>query len=106
MSYVVSATDLRHLKLNETDTVTSVLQNIAVILATPRGSAVLYRDFGISVNILDRPMPITKMMMIADIREAIEEWEPRVTITNIDFSEDISEPGKLMPTVEVEIDSE
>ncbi len=36
MSYTVSATDLEKLRFNETDTVNSVLQNIAVILSTPK----------------------------------------------------------------------
>lgn len=105
MSYTVSATDLRHLRFNEPDLVSSVLQNIAVLLSTPRGSVPLYRDFGISVDILDRPIPAAKAMMIADIREAIEEWEPRATVTDIEFSEDMAE-GKLVPTVEVEINDE
>ncbi len=105
MSYTVSATDLRHLRFNEPDLITSVLQNIAVLLATPRGSVPLYRDFVISTNILDRPIPVAKTMMIADIREAVEEWEPRVRVTSIEFSEDMAE-GKLIPTVEVEINDE
>ena len=38
MSYMVSATDLKAIRLNEVDTVNSVLQNIAVILSTPKGT--------------------------------------------------------------------
>ncbi|MCI8757344.1 MAG: GPW/gp25 family protein [Oscillospiraceae bacterium] len=53
-----------------TDPVESVLQNIAVILSTPKGSVPMYRDFGISVDILDRPIPVAKAMMTADIKEA------------------------------------
>lgn len=106
MSYTISATDLRHIHFNETDTLTSVMQNIAVILSTPKGSVPLYRDFGITVNVLDRPMPVAEVMMRADIREAIEEWEPRVKVIGIDFSQDLTDPGKLIPTVEVEINSE
>ena len=43
---------------------------------------------------------------ISDIREAVEEWEPRVTVLNVEFVEDPSDPGKLIPTVEVEINDE
>ena len=77
MSYTVSPSNKRKIKFNVTDPVESVLQNIAVILSTPKGSVPMYRDFGISVDILDRPIPVAKAMMTADIKEAIERWEPR-----------------------------
>ena len=85
-----------------TDPVESVLQNIAVILSTPKGSVPMYRDFGISVDILDRPIPVAKAMMTADIKEAIEQWEPRATFISVDFMEDELN-GRLIPMVEVEI---
>ena len=72
MSYTVSPSNKRKIKFNVTDPVESVLQNIAVILSTPKGSVPMYRDFGISVDILDRPIPVAKAMMTADIKEAIE----------------------------------
>lgn len=106
MSYTISTADLRHIRFNETDTRASIVQNIAVILSTPKGSVPLYRDFGITVNVLDRPIPVAEVMMRSDIREAVEKWEPRVTVIGVEFSQDLSEPGKLIPTVEVEINSE
>ena len=42
-------------------------------------------------------------MMIAEVREAIETWEPRATVVDVSFREDASSPGVLIPTVEVEI---
>lgn len=101
--YTVSATDLKHISFCESDLVSSVLQNIAVILTTPKGSVPLYRDFGINTKILDKPMPIAKVLMISEVREAIERWESRATVQNITFFEDLSNPGKLVPKVEVEI---
>ena len=106
MSYQVNATDLGNIRLNELETVSSVLQNIALILATPKGSVPFYRDFGVSNEFLDKPMPVAKVMMIAEVREAIETWEPRATVTDISFEESPLEPGRLIPTVEVEINVE
>ena len=37
-NYLVSANDLTAISLGEQDTVASVLQNIAVILSTPKGT--------------------------------------------------------------------
>ncbi len=106
MSYTVTATDLTAIRFNEQETVNSVLQNIAVILSTQKGTIPLYRDFGLNMVFLDRPMPVAKVMMIAEVREAIERWEPRATVLEVSFEEDASSPGRLIPTVEVEINSE
>lgn len=106
MSYTVSATDLKAIRFNEADTVNSVLQNIAVILSTPKGTVPLYRDFGLDWSFLDKPMPVAKVLMVAPVREAIEQWEPRARVLDVSFSEDPAQPGVLIPTVEVSIDLE
>lgn len=106
MSYTVSATDLKTIRFNAGDTVDSVLQNIAVILSTPRGTVPLYRDFGLDWSFLDKPTPMAKVLMVAPVREAIERWEPRATVLNVSFSEDPARPGILIPTVEVDINIE
>lgn len=62
-----------------------------------------YREFGLSATMLDKPMPVAKMMMRADVREAIERWEPRAQFVSMTFEERVTQPGTLWPTVEVEI---
>ena len=106
MSYIVTATDLTRIRLNEQDTVNSILQNVAVILNTRQGSIPLYRQFGLNTDFLDKPMPVAKVMMIAAVREAVERWEPRVTVVGVFFVEDLSQPGRLIPAVEVELKNE
>ena len=103
MKYTVSAADVGKLRLNETDTVRSVLQNVAVILATPKGTVPLYRDFGVNQEYLDLPMPVAKVRMISEIREAVETWEPRATVAGVRFSAADAGKGILNPLVEVEV---
>lgn len=103
MTYTVKAGSA--ITLNETDSVTSVLRNVAIILATRRGSCPLYRDFGISMDFLDRPMPVAKTLAFAEIKEAIETYEPRAQVVNVTFSESPEAPGQLSPVVEVSIDA-
>lgn len=103
MTYTVT-TDAA-LTLNEADTVTSVLQNVAIILATRRGSCPMYREFGISMDFLDRPLPVAQTLAYAEIKEAIETYEPRATVAGVTFSEDANTPGLLIPTVEVSIEN-
>ncbi len=101
MTYKVSA--LESLRLGETETVRAVLRNISVILATRKGSVPFYRDFGVSWDALDKPLPIARSMLIPEIREAIEKWEPRALFLGVEFRRDPAQPGTLVPIVEVEI---
>ncbi|QID32294.1 GPW/gp25 family protein [Pampinifervens florentissimum] len=72
--------------LVEQDTVKSVLQNIRIILSTPRGTvphrpdfAVDYRDF------IDNPTPLSIGKLKATIVDAIETYEPRAKVKAIDI---------------------
>lgn len=103
MSYMVSTINLGSIKLNESDPVKSVLQNVAIILSTLRGSVPLYRDFGLPMTFLDRPMAAARPVLIAEIKDAISVYEPRANVTNVFLEGDPSGPGKLVATVEVEI---
>lgn len=106
MSYKVSAVDLSAVRLNESETVASVLQNIAIILQTRQGTVPMYREFGLPMNFLDKPIPVAKPMLYVEVKEAIEEFEPRAEVLDVAFEEDPSAPGRLIPTVEVEIRNE
>jgi len=106
MSYTVSAADLTSVRFNESDRVSSVLQNIAVILSTPKGSVPLYRTFGVDMTFLDKPSPVAKVMMVPAAREAIQEWEPRAEVLDVVPVEDPARPGKMMPRVKVDIHDE
>lgn len=103
MSYMVSSQNMDSVTLNEGDTVKSVLQNIAIILKTRQQSVPLYRDFGLPMQFIDKPIPVAKAMLIAEIQDAVAKYEPRATVLNVTFEVDDNVPGKLIPTVEVEV---
>lgn len=106
MSYQVTAEDAKELTLNEEDAVKSVLQNVALILATAKGSLPMYRDFGLNWSFLDKPIRIAKVLMASEIKEAVERWETRATVLNVGFREEPERPGVLIPVVEVDISLE
>ena len=106
MTYKVTAADLNGLQMNVTDTVASVIQNVAVILATRKGDVPFYRDFGLSQTFVDKPIPAARVLLYAEVKEAVEQYEPRAEVVDITFQEDRSAPGRLIPTVEVEIINE
>jgi len=106
MSYKVKATDLSRIILSDTDEIRSILQNVAIILATRKGSCPLYRDLGLSQEFVDKPMPVARVMLHAEIKEAVEKYEPRVEVVGVTFEAEPAEPGGLIPVVEVKIKGE
>jgi len=106
MSYLVNTKDNLEISLNEKNTVKSVLQNIKIILLTRQFSVPLYRDFGLPMQFLDRPLVASKALLITEIKDAISEFEPRAKILDIKVETDLSVPGKLNAIVEVDIEDE
>ena len=103
---IISGVTLRTLTLNETDLVKSVMQNVQNILRTVLGTVPMYREFGIDARFVDTPINVATPIIYATIREAIEEFEPRCEVIDIDFVPDLSNPGALLPTVTVRIKGE
>jgi len=91
------------IRLNGTDQAASVLQNVSNILATKKGSVPLYREFGLSQTFLDKPTPVAQVLLISEIKEAIETFEPRAQFVSASFQEDVSLPGRVVPVVGVKI---
>lgn len=81
-----------------------IIQNIATLLSTAKYSVPLDRGFGLSQEFLDKPVSIAKTIMISDMMDAIETYEPRVTVEAITFTQDEESPEQLVPVVEVSFD--
>ena len=71
--------------LVEQDVIKSVLQNIQVILTTPKGSDVHRPDFGSELyKFIDQPLTaLTAGKIKAYIVDEIERWEPRVKVKEV-----------------------
>lgn len=105
MSYKVKGGDATSYNFNTTDTVLSVLQNLSLLYATKQGTVPQYREYGLPMEFIDKPMPIAQTMAVAEITEATEKFEPRASIVGITFETD-NVNGRLIPVVEVEINDE
>lgn len=104
-TYQISGKDVTKLTLMAGNTVDSVKQNVAIILRTPRGSVPYYRDFGVPMVFLDKPVNVARTLMLSGVKEAVEQYEPRATVRSItELTVDESNPGILIPTVEVDIE--
>lgn len=64
-------------------------QSITDILTTPRGSRVMRRDYGSDVPaLLDAPMNAQTLLDFrVAVAEALQRWEPRVTLDRIEVIE-------------------
>ncbi len=83
--------------------VEEILQNVAVILSTPKGSVPLDREFGVSWMFVDSPTPRALAELRAEILSALERYEPRVRVLEISFTADAGKPSKVIPKVKLEI---
>ncbi len=48
-------------------------------------------------------MVMREPLLIQEIHEKVERYEPRAKITKVTFELDVKTPGKLIPIVEVEL---
>jgi len=86
--------------------VDEILQNVAMILTTPKHSVPLRRDWFIDYTLQDIPIDAAKARLAADIFSALRRHEPRAKIVGeIKFLEtDVQAmDGYLIPSVTVDI---
>ena len=102
MAYVVQAFSLKKINLAPESTVEEVLQNIAMIISTPKFSVPLDRGFGLAQRFIDKPIQTAQPLLISEVLDAIEEYEPRAEVENVSFVLGDS-PDALIPIVEVNI---
>ena len=82
-----------------------IVQNIQVLLTTVVGSVPLDRSLGIAAEFIDAPQPQAMMKMSIFALETIQQYEPRVEVTEIDFVPNPGDAtdGKLYPKVTVRV---
>lgn len=104
MTYKVNSDDSYSLDLKQGDTVKSILQNIAVLLNTSRGTVPMYREFGLPMEFVDKPINVAETIACSEISDALEMFEPRAELKNLYFEKGTD--GRMSITVEVSISDE
>ena len=102
MAYIAKAESPYKINLAPETTQEEILQNVAVILSTPKFSVPLDRGLGMAQRFLDKPIQAAQSIMVSEVLEAIEQYEPRVQVDNVTF-ELGKRHGALIPIVEVSI---
>lgn len=84
MTYEVTSA-AKELKIIPASELEEIAQNILMIITTPKYTAPLDREFGISVSMLDAPINANQAKIAAEIVAAVKEYEPRAQITGVYF---------------------
>ena len=103
INHIIEAYKTEKINLAPETVVAEILQNIRVLISTPRFTVPLDRAFGLSISFLDKPLPVAQAIIITELLDAIEKYEPRVEVVEVTFGQDETMPGKLIPRVEVKI---
>ena len=81
---------------------TDIDQAIQLILATAPGERPMRPEFGCGVHdyVFDVLDAATLGRMETEVRRALERWEPRIDVLDVDFELDGSSDGPLAITIE------
>lgn len=102
MAYIVTTDGQIKINLAPQTVVEEVLQNLSMILSTTKYSVPLDRDFGLSARFIDKPIAIAEAILVSELLDAVEKYEPRAEVLNVSFERD-ERTGKITPRLEVEI---
>ena len=103
MTVTIDSRNMPDLELFPDDEVKDIVQNILCILKTTRGSCPGLREYGMDPEILHKPTPIAKAAFAVSIRNQMELFEERATLSKLEFADDPSDPTAINPILEVTI---
>ena len=97
--------DLRQINMFPQSVHEEILQNVMMLLLTIRGTVPLDRNLGLTNSFIDDPSPRGMMQFSIFVLETIQDYEPRVEVTEVDFAPrpDGALDGRLYPRVRVRI---
>lgn len=104
MDVTIDSSKVYSEKFLESDTVKSVVQNIALLLNTKKGTVPMYREFGLPMEFVDKPIDIAETIATLEISEALEEFEPRAKLKDLTITK--TKEGTMAVIVEVRINEQ
>lgn len=65
-----------------------ILNSLQCLYSTVEGTCPMDRAYGLSIECIDKPLPIAKNLYALDVVEKTEKYEPRVEIADVTFEVD------------------
>jgi uncharacterized protein len=77
---------------------TDIEQAIELILGTAPGERPMRPEFGCGVHdfVFDTIDATTVAQMEGEVRDALDQWEPRIEVTDVDFDLSATDRGELL----------
>ena len=85
-----------------------IVQNVRTICSTIIGTVPLDRDFGTSMDMLDNPINLSRLLFQSAVIQALARYEPRAKLVQIDYSgssEELSD-GVTKPRLTIKIEEQ
>ena len=82
--------------------VVEIIQNVRTIISTQKGTCPMDREFGLTREFLDTPMPGIRARAEQEVFLQVRKYEPRAEIREIDWIVDVL-AGKVSPKLKVGI---
>ena len=103
--YTILGISVMDVTLFPQSTVEEIIQNVSILLTTVVGSVPLDRNLGLSATFLDDKAQRAMAKLTIFALETIQEYEPRVEVTEVDFAPnpDGAADGRFYPRVRVRI---
>lgn len=79
-----------------------IAQNIKCLLLTAKGTCFFYRDFGVSTELLDKPLNVAQQKFLAEVVRQVNRFEPRAKVRSIRWQGDGAD-GTLKPIILLEV---
>lgn len=101
-NHVITGT-LSGVNFNPQSELEEILQNVRTIISTREGSVPLDREFGLSWDIVDKPMNQARALFSADVVKKVRRYEPRAKILRVELEESIGGAiaGQLQPKIQI-----
>lgn len=80
-------------------------RQLELLLATPAGSVVLDRDFGVDMRVVDQPPEEARTFMAVDLADKIERYIPELELREVQIT-DVDAAGNLNLKVVVNLADE
>lgn len=101
MTAVVDSSKNYSQTFQESGVAQSVIQNVALLLNTKKGTIPMYREFGLPMEFVDKTIDVAETLATVEISDALEEFEPRAELRDLTITK--AADGRMAIIVEVEI---
>lgn len=80
-----------------------VLQNVRCLLLTTKGTVWMYRGFGLSCELVDRPINVVQHKFLSEVVKAVQRYEPRAKVKSVRWQQSQAQEGILRPIITLEV---